>query len=359
MIVVMRMAADAHEVGAVIQRIRELGYKPHVSNGSERVIVGIIGNDRPLDPEQFLSLSGVENVVPILQPYKLASRDFKPVDTVIRVNDSVIGGQNIVVMAGPCSVESREQTFEIARQLRDMGVKILRGGAFKPRTSPYSFQGMGEEGLRILADVREQLGMSIVTEVMAPDEVSLVARYADILQIGTRNMQNYRLLEEVGRQSKPVLLKRGMSSTIEELLLAAEYILSQGNTQVMLCERGIRTFERATRATFDINAIPVLKSLSHLPVIADPSHGTGRWDLVTPVSLGAVAAGADGLIIEVHNHPDQAMSDGGQSLRPDKCARLLEEISRVASAIGRGLDLAAVAEASEQNRVERGSVHAA
>jgi 3-deoxy-7-phosphoheptulonate synthase len=347
------MAADAHEVGGVIQRIQELGFRPHVSSGAERVIVGIIGNDRPLDPENFLSLSGVEKVVPILQPYKLASRDFKPTDTVIRVNDALIGGQNVAFMAGPCSVESREQTFEIARQLRDMGVKILRGGAFKPRTSPYSFQGLGEEGLRILADVREQFGMSIITEVMAPDEIALVARYADILQIGTRNMQNYRLLEEVGRQSKPVLIKRGMSSTIEELLLAAEYVLSQGNTQVMVCERGIRTFERATRATFDLNAVPVLKQLTHLPVIADPSHGTGRWDLVTPVSLGAIAAGADGLIVEVHSHPDQAMSDGGQSLRPDKCARLLEESRRVAEAIGRGLDLAPVL------TPERTEVHAA
>jgi 3-deoxy-7-phosphoheptulonate synthase len=243
-------------------------------------------------------------------------------------------------MAGPCSVESREQTFEVARQLRAMGVKILRGGAFKPRTSPYSFQGLGEDGLRILADVREQFGMSIITEVMAPDEVPLVARYADILQIGTRNMQNYRLLEEAGRQSKPVLIKRGMSSTIEELLLAAEYVLSQGNTQVMVCERGIRTFERATRSTFDLNAVPVLKSLTHLPVIADPSHGTGRWDLVSPVSLGAVAAGADGLIVEVHSHPEQAISDGGQSLRPDKCAALLEGLQRVAVAVGRDLDLA-------------------
>jgi 3-deoxy-7-phosphoheptulonate synthase len=340
MIVVMRMGADAHEVGGVIQRIQELGFKPHVSSGSERVILGIIGNDRPLDPENFLSLSGVEKVVPILAPYKLASRDFKPTDTIIKVNDALIGGDSVTFIAGPCSVESREQTFEIARELRDMGVKIMRAGAFKPRTSPYSFQGMGEEGLQILADVRETFGMSIITEVMAPDEVELVGRYADILQIGTRNMQNYRLLEEVGRCGKPVLLKRGMSSTIEELLLAAEYILANGNSQVMLCERGIRTFERATRSTFDLNAIPVLKQLSHLPVIADPSHGTGRWDLVAPVSLGAVAAGADGLIIEVHSHPELALSDGGQSLRPDKCRSLLEDVRRVANAVGKGLDLA-------------------
>jgi 3-deoxy-7-phosphoheptulonate synthase len=234
-----------------------------------------------------------------------------------------------------------------------MGVKIMRAGAFKPRTSPYSFQGMGEEGLQILADVRESLGMSIITEVMAPDEVALVSRYADILQIGTRNMQNYRLLEEVGSCGRPVLLKRGMSSTIEELLLAAEYILANGNSQVMLCERGIRTFERATRSTFDLNAIPVLKQLSHLPVIADPSHGTGRWDLVGPVSLGAVAAGADGLIVEVHSHPELALSDGGQSLRPDKCRALLDDIRRVANAVGKGLDLAPVTVAAGE------AVHAA
>ena len=356
MIIVMRMGADAHEVGGVIQRIRDLGFRPHISSGTERVIVGIIGNDRPVDPENFISLGGVERVVPILQPYKLASRDFKPEDTVVRVNDSLIGGRGVVFMAGPCSVESREQTFEIARQLRDMGVKILRGGAFKPRTSPYAFQGLGEEALRVLADVRERFGMSIITEVMAPDEVGLVARYADILQIGTRNMQNYRLLEEAGRQSKPVLIKRGMSSTIEELLLAAEYVLAQGNTQVILCERGIRTFERATRSTFDLNAIPVLKSLTHLPVIADPSHGTGRWDLVAPVSRGAVAAGVDGLLVEVHSHPEDALSDGAQSLRPDKCALLLADLQRVAEAVGRQVDLAGVPVAKEPRGV---GVHAA
>ncbi len=339
MIIVMRMGASPHEIGGVIHRIRELGYRPHVSSGTERVIVGVIGNDRPLDPEHFLSLDGVEKVVPILQPYKLASRDFKPTNTVIRVNDALIGGTDIAFIAGPCSVESRDQTFEIAGQLRELGVKILRGGAFKPRTSPYSFQGLGERGLQILAEVRDRLGMSVITEVMSPDEVEMVAHYADILQIGARNMQNYRLLEEVGRQSRPVLIKRGMSSTVEELLLAAEYVLCQGNSQVMLCERGIRTFERATRFTFDVNAIPVLKQLSHLPVIADPSHGTGRWDLVTPVSLAAVAAGADGLIVEVHSHPEQALSDGGQSLRPDRCARLIEDVRRVAEAVGRGLDL--------------------
>lgn len=339
MIIVMRVGVDAHEAGVVVRRIQDLGFRPHVSSGSEHLIISVMGNDHPLDPEDFLSMSGVEKVVPIIRPYKLASRDFNSNDTVIRVNEAVIGGDNVAFLAGPCSVESRGQTFEIASQLREMGVKILRGGAFKPRTSPYSFQGLGEDGLRILADVRETFGMSIITEVVAAGDVALVAQYADILQIGARNMQNYRLLAKVGRQGKPVLVKRGMGCTIEELLLAAEYVLSQGNTQVMLCERGIRTFGTATRSTFDLSAIPVLKSLSHLPVIADPSHGTGRWDLVSPVSLGAVAAGADGLIVEVHSHPEQAMSDGGQSLRPDKCARLLEDLARVAAAVGRGLDL--------------------
>lgn len=349
MIIVMKMGATAQEVSGVVGRINSMGYKPHLSSGEERVIIGVIGNDRPVDSEDFLSLGGVERVVPILHPYKLASRDFKPSDTVIRVNDALIGGKNVAFMAGPCSVESREQTFEIARQMRDMGIKIMRGGAFKPRTSPYSFQGLGEEALKIMADVRDEMGMSIITEVMAPDEVALVGKYADILQIGTRNMQNYRLLEEVGRQSRPVMLKRGMSSTIEELLLAAEYIMARGNPNVILCERGIRTFETATRSTFDINAIPVLKSLTHLPVVADPSHGTGRWDLVTPVSLGAVAAGADGLIIEVHSHPEKALSDGAQSLRPDKCARLLDSLRQVAKAVGRDLDL--VEEAARVSRV--------
>ena len=345
MIIVMRMGADASEIGGVLGKIRDMGFRPHVSGGTERTIIGIIGNDRPVDPGNFLVLSGVEKVVPILQPYKLASRDFKPDDTVVRVNDSLIGGKNVVFIGGPCSVESREQTFEVARQLRDMGVKLFRGGAYKPRTSPYSFQGLGEEGLQILADVREKFGMSIVTEVMGPEELPIVAKYADVLQIGARNMQNYRLLEVVGRQSKPVLLKRGMSSTLEELLLAAEYVLAQGNTQVMVCERGIRTFEKSTRSTFDLNAIPMLKQLTHLPVIADPSHGTGRWDMVSPVALGAVAAGADGLIVEVHSHPDEAMSDGDQSLRPDVCASLLENLKRIAQAVDRDLDLAPKAEA--------------
>ena len=339
MIIVMRMGAGQEQIDAVLKRVRGLGYQPHLSGGEERTVIGVVGDDRPADPEAFLTMQGVDNVVPILKPYKLASRDFRNEDTQIRVLDTVIGGPGVAMMAGPCSVESREQTLEIAEQLAAMGVTILRGGAFKPRSSPYSFQGLGEEALKILAEARERYGMAVITEVMGPEEVDLVADYADILQLGTRNMQNYRLLEAVGRQQKPVLLKRGMSSTIEELLLAAEYILSGGNPNVLLCERGIRTFETATRSTFDVNAVPVLKTLSHLPVIVDPSHAVGRWDLVAPISRAAVAAGADGLIIEVHGNPEQAMSDGAQSLRPPDFEELLRGVERVAAAVDRSVVL--------------------
>lgn len=339
MIVVMRMGAAADEVQSVLDRIESLGYHPHVSQGEERVVIGIVGNDRPLDHEIFLTMAGVDNVVPILAPYKLASRDFRPEDTEIVVGQNSIGGKGIVMMAGPCSVEGRDQTMRIAESLANAGVTVLRGGAFKPRTSPYSFQGLGEEALEILAEARDLFGFSIITEVMSETEVELVASYVDILQLGTRNMQNYRLLEAVGRQDRPVLLKRGMSSTIEELLLAAEYILSRGNSRVMLCERGIRTFETATRSTFDINAVPVLKQLTHLPVIVDPSHATGRADLVAPISRAAIAAGADGLIIEVHDQPQRAMSDGAQSLRPNDYLRLQEQCDLVAHAVDRALVL--------------------
>jgi 3-deoxy-7-phosphoheptulonate synthase len=335
MLVVMRVGADNAEVEHVMERIREFGNTPVLAAGTERVCIGMLGDERGINPDEILMMSGVDRVVPILAPYKLASRDFQPTDTIVQVGDQAIGGKDVVFMAGPCSVESRAQTMELAAMLHELGVRIFRGGAFKPRTSPYAFQGMGESGLQILADVREKYGMAIVTEVMGTEEVGLVAQYADMLQIGTRNMQNYRLLEAVGQQPKPVLLKRGMSSTLEELLLAAEYILSQGNRNVVVCERGIRTFERATRYTFDVNAIPMLKLLTHLPVVADPSHGTGRWDLVVPISRAAVAAGADGLIVEVHQRPEEALSDGAQSLRPDRCATLIEELRRVSRAIGR------------------------
>lgn len=339
MIIVMRMGAADDQIAAVVERIEDAGYQAHRSSGEERTIIGVVGNDRPLDSEAFMAIDGVDSVMPILAPYKLASRDFQPADSVVTVGDIQFGADApIVAMAGPCSIESRDQALRIAEQLASMGVRVFRGGAFKPRTSPYSFMGLGEDALKIMAEVREQFGMAIITEVMSPDEVELVAGYVDILQLGTRNMQNYRLLEAVGRQQVPVLLKRGMSSTIEELLLAAEYILAGGNSDVLLCERGIRTFETATRSTFDINAVPVLKGLSHLPVVVDPSHATGRSDLVTPVSRAAIAAGADGLLIEVHDQPESAMSDGAQSLRPEQFAELLRECDRVARAVDRTME---------------------
>lgn len=280
-------------------------------------------------------MDGVDRVVPVLRPFKLASRDFKPEDSKISINGHVIGDNKIIVMAGPCSVESLEQMRETAVAVKAAGAHLLRGGAFKPRTSPYSFQGMGEAGLKIMAQVREETGLHIVTEVMAPDQVELVSRYADVLQIGTRNMQNYALLNAVGQTNMPVLLKRGMMSTIEELLMSAEYIMSNGNHKVILCERGIRTFEKYTRNTLDINAVPVLKELTHLPVVVDPSHATGKWTLVKAASKAAVAAGADGLIIEVHPNPAEATSDGEQSLKPQRFAELMGEVSRVAAAVGR------------------------
>lgn len=337
MVIVMKHHSSAQEIARVVAQVEELGFKAHLSPGEERTIIGVIGDERILDPSNFEMIEGVERVVRILHPFKLASRDFHPEDSVIRVNGTVIGGKQIVVMAGPCSVESREQLMESAHAVKEAGAKILRAGAYKPRTSPYAFQGLGLKGLELLREAKEEFGLPVVTEVMSPQDVTLVAQYADILQIGTRNMQNYPLLHAVGETQKPVLLKRGMSSTIEELLMAAEYILSHGNHRVMVCERGIRTFETATRNTFDINAIPVLKSLTHLPVIADPSHGTGRWDLVTPVARGAVAAGADGLIIEVHPNPAKALSDGSQSLKPEKFAQMVADARRIAEAVGRTL----------------------
>ncbi|MCW2973076.1 MAG: aroF [Thermoleophilia bacterium] len=342
MIIVMQSSSTPEDTQRVIDRVEALGYQARPDTGEERTVIGVIGDDRPIDPDQIRSLQGVDKVMPILAPYKLASRDFRPKNTIIKVLESTFGGTEIPVMAGPCSVEDRDSTFAIAETLQSFGVKILRGGAFKPRTSPYSFQGLGEPGLQILAEVRERYGMAVVTEVMTSEEVGLCDEYVDILQIGTRNMQNYRLLEAVGKTRTPVLLKRGMSGTIEELLLAAEYILAGGNEQVMICERGIRTYETATRSTFDVNAVPVLKLLTHLPVIVDPSHATGRRDLVDPISRAAVAAGADGLIIEVHADPAAAISDGAQSLPPEQFAELLKSVDRVAQAVDRSLDLATV-----------------
>ncbi len=337
MIIVMKQNALPSQVERVTERVEELGLRTHLSQGEERTIIGIIGDERPVNLEMFERMDGVERVIRVLQPFRLASRDFRPEDTVIPLNGTLIGGRQVVVMAGPCAVEDRVQMREAAQAITEAGVKILRGGAFKPRTSPYSFQGLGQEGLEILVEVSREFGLAIVTEVMAPEDVPLVAEHADILQIGTRNMQNYALLHAVGECGKPVLLKRGMMSTLQELLMSAEYVLSHGNHKVMLCERGIRTFETYTRNTFDINAIPALKGLTHLPIIADPSHGTGKWELVAAVSRAAVAAGADGLIIEVHPHPSRALSDGAQSLKPAAFARLVDELREVAHAVGREL----------------------
>ncbi|MCW5861932.1 MAG: 3-deoxy-7-phosphoheptulonate synthase [Anaerolineae bacterium] len=335
MIVIMNPDATMRDKSAVIARAEDLGFKVHLSEGKERTIIGIIGNDRVINREQIERMTGVERVVPILKPFKLASREFKASDTTFPLGNHTIGGGEIVIMAGPCSVESRSQIIETAIACKEAGAHVLRGGAFKPRTSPYAFQGLGEEGLKYLAEAREATGMPIVTEVMEPGLVPLVCEYADILQIGARNMQNYALLHAAGESQYPVLLKRGMSSLIEEWLMCAEYILSHGNTRVMLCERGIRTFETYTRNTFDINAIPVAKQLSHLPVVADPSHATGKWEYVAAAAKASVAAGADGIIIEVHPRPDEAMSDGAQSLKPEKFARLVREMKAIAQAVGR------------------------
>jgi 3-deoxy-7-phosphoheptulonate synthase len=337
MIVILKQDATRTQMDNVIARIEQMGCGVVVSQGEERTIIGIIGNGRRLDTAQIERIAGVERTVPIVRPFKQASRDFRPQDTVVKLNGVSIGGQQLVVMAGPCAVESREQLLETAHAVKEAGAQVLRGGAYKPRTSPYSFQGLGEQGLRILAEAREATGLLVVTEVMDPHLVPLVSAYADILQIGARNMQNYALLHAVGEAQRPVLLKRGMMSTIEEMLMAAEYILSHGNDRVILCERGIRTFETYTRNTMDINAVPLLKQLSHLPVVADPSHATGKWDLVEPISRAAVAAGADGLIIEVHPRPDEAVSDGAQSLKPSRFADLVRSLRPVAEAVGRTL----------------------
>ncbi|KKM08887.1 3-deoxy-7-phosphoheptulonate synthase [Clostridiales bacterium PH28_bin88] len=337
MIVVMRHMAPPEEVEAVTSRLSRAGFQVHLSQGVARTIIGVIGNDTKtrLPGMALEAMPGVEKVVPILQPYKLAGREFKPENTVIRIGEFTIGGEDIHVMAGPCAVENREQILESAYQVKQAGATMLRGGAFKPRTSPYSFQGLEEEGLKLLAEAREATGLPVVTEVMDPYTLHLVAEYADVLQIGARNMQNFHLLREVGKLEKPVLLKRGPSATIEEWILAAEYIMAGGNYNVMLCERGIRTFETYTRNTLDLSTVPVLKQLTHLPVIVDPSHGTGKWKLVQPMSRAAIAAGADGLIVEVHPNPSEALSDGPQSLNPENFAAMMGQISRIAEVMGR------------------------
>ncbi len=337
MIVVMKNEATKEEIDKVKSLIRELGYKPHPIEGILRTVIGVVGDDRgkPHHAEVLRQYNGVDKVVPIEQPYKLASREVQGSTSPVKVAGTIVGDKNITVIAGPCSVENEEQLMEIAKSVKASGATMLRGGAFKPRTSPYSFQGLGKEGLKLLAAAREETGLPIVTELMDPDDIELLEEYADVLQIGARNSQNYALLKLVGKSKKAVLLKRGMSTTINEFLMCAEYILSEGNPNVILCERGIRTFETATRNTFDLNAIPVLKEKTHLPVFADPSHGTGYWQYVTPMTLAAIAAGADGLSIEVHNNPEIAVSDGGQSLKPEKFEDLMKKAAPVAAAVGR------------------------
>ncbi len=335
MIVVMKTDATEDQVIAVQKAIRELGFKEHRIHGEERNVVAVLGHVYPELVDELGVLEGVDTVVRISKPFKLASREVNPYDTVVRVGQVEIGNGSLVVMGGPCSVDTEENVMEAAHAVKAAGAHILRGGAFKPRSSPYAFRGHGEKGLQILAKARNETGLPIITEVMDARDVALVSQYADILQIGARNSQNFTLLDEVGRSGKPVLLKRGVSGTIEEWLLSAEYILSHGNRDVILCERGIRTYETATRFTFDINAIPLVKKLSHLPVIGDPSHATGKWDLVEAVGLAAIAAGADGLIVEVHPNPDHALSDGAQSLTPKNFAKLMDRVRILGEALGR------------------------
>lgn len=335
MIVVMKTEATEAQILSVQKHIRELGFRDHRIHGEERTVVAVLGHVYPELVDELGVVDGVDSVVRISKPFKLASREVNAYDTVVKVGPVEIGGGNVIVMGGPCSVDSEDNVMEAARAVKAAGGHILRGGAFKPRSSPYAFRGHGEKALHILAAARAETGLPIITEVMSVRDVDLVAQHADILQIGARNMQNFILLDEVGKVRKPVMLKRGMSATIEEWLLAAEYILSHGNPDVILCERGIRTFETATRNTFDVNAIPLVKRLSHLPVIGDPSHATGMWYLVEPVGLAAIAAGADGLQIEVHPNPDQALSDGAQSLTPANFQKLMDRARVLGEAIGR------------------------
>lgn len=337
MIIVMKPGAAKSEVDHVVDRVTELGLQPHTIIGTERTVVALVGDERPVSRDLLESFPGVEKVVPILAPYKMASVEVHRKPTTVVVDGFKFGGKRIGLIAGPCTVESRNMVIELAHEVKEAGAVALRGGAFKPRTSPYSFQGLAEEGLEYLAAAREATGLAVVTEVMAPGQVDLVARYADVLQIGARSMQNYDLLRAAGRQAKPVLLKRGFAATVDEWLLAAEYILKQGNPNVMLCERGVRTFEQHTRFTLSLSVVPQLKSLTHLPVLVDPSHGTGRRHLVEPMSRAAIACGADGLLIEVHDDPESAMLDGQQSITSARFARLVESCRRVAEAVDRQL----------------------
>ena len=338
MIIVLKTNATPEQINHICEKVKELGLTPQVSRGIERTIIGVIGEEEKLQVQPLEAFPGVEKVMPVLRPYKLASREFKPENSEFIMDHNVkVGGKQIVVMAGPCSVEGFDMLRRIAKEVKKAGATFLRGGAFKPRTSPYSFQGLGEEGLKYLREVADETGLLVVTEVMDTRTVELVSKYADMLQIGARNVQNFDLLKEVGMSKKPVLLKRGLSSTIKELLLSAEYILSKGNFKVMVAERGIRTFETATRNTVDINAIPVLKEETHLPVLVDPSHGTGKWNYVASIARAAVAAGADGIMVEVHDNPEEARSDGEQSLYPERFADLMKELRTIANVIGRDI----------------------
>lgn len=335
MLILLRTDASKQEIETVKNKVIELGFTPHEIPGVQRVAIGITGNKAKVSSDNFLTLPGVVDVVSVSKPFKLVGRDFKPENTVVNVGGTTFGGNEVQIIAGPCSVESREQILEAAQLVKQSGAKLLRGGAFKPRTSPYAFQGLKIEGLEYLKEAADKTGLKVVTEVKDTETLSVVAECSDILQIGARNMYNFSLLEKVGDLGKPVLLKRGFSSTIEELLMAAEYILSRGNYNVILCERGIRTFETYTRNTLDLNAVPLIKKLSHLPVIVDPSHGTGAWDLVSPMAQAAIAAGADGLIIEVHAHPEKAMSDGYQSLSPKTFLAMTKQLKKFESVIQR------------------------
>ncbi len=337
-IIVLGHEATKEEIKHITKKLESWGLKANISKGTERTIIGVIGDTSKITEDEeaaIRAIPGVENVVRILKPYKLASREFKRENTEINIQGIVVGGKKIPVMAGPCAVENKTILTNIAEKVKKAGATFLRGGAFKPRTSPYSFQGLGEEGLKYLAEARKKTGLPVITEIMDPRDLDLIVEYSDIIQIGARNMQNFRLLLEVGSSNKPVLLKRGLSSTIKEWLMSAEYIMSRGNQNVMLCERGIRTFETATRNTLDLSAVPVLKQLTHLPVVVDPSHGVGKRELVAPMAKAAVAAGADALIIEVHTNPEEAMSDGEQSLKPEQFEKLMKELRPVAQAVGR------------------------
>lgn len=350
MLIVMKPQASEEDVRGVCRKIESMGFRAHAMPGAQRTAIGITGNPGPLEPAEFESLPGVADAIPVSKPYKLVSREIKNEDSLVHIGPQdrgfTVGGRELAVIAGPCAVESREQAFAAAARVRKAGARLFRGGAFKPRTSPYSFQGLGEEGLKILDEVRQEFGLLVVTETIDPENCDLVEKYADVLQIGARNMQNFSLLKRAGRSSKPVLLKRGLSATIEEFLMAAEYILSEGNYNVILCERGVRTFADHTRNTLDLSVIPAVKRLSHLPIIVDPSHGTGKRDKVIPLSRAAVAVGADGLIVEVHAQPDRALSDGYQSLFPEQFETLMEEITAIAGVLGRTTSRSAKARAT-------------